>query len=342
MAAGITGHNTQRQALRRLLIENKLPQTILLSGISGIGKRLVAQEMAHSLLCESIFQKLRTGEQIDEDLFLHNGGCGHCNGCKTLSAGNAPDYYFVDCLDKDSWNTSAIRELLYSLHLKSFSAGNRVVLFNDAEEMSAQAANALLKSLEEPRPGLYFILVSSAPSRLPPTLLSRCQSWFFNQLTPDEIEKIIAEKNLIGELAEQIDEKDLAVLADGSLDSIERLAGNLENWKDLGQRLDAIASGKLERGLETAKEIAKDKKTLRDNIQLLRIHARKRMHESAEAKEQLKWSLCLSNLLSAEQYIFQRNLNASYVLQQVFTDLSRQEPVESLWAGQQLLEDMVV
>jgi DNA polymerase III gamma/tau subunit len=299
----VLGHTQQQKSLARLAASGKLPTTILFSGVSGIGKSLVARKLAASLLCA-------------QDKF---GGCSECEYCSLLDAGNHPDFFFINCADKGA-DLDSLRDLLYSLNLKSFYGGKRVVIFNDADALGTQASNLLLKSLEEPRPDTYFILVASNRGALPPTLVSRCQVWFFDRLTDAEVKK------LLEPLKEKIEEAslsatELVALADGTVDQLEALIEKSELWRRLGTTLNDIAAGKLALATELTQELAKDKEHLPETMKLMRLHARSRMCDSKLPEEKNRWAICLSNLLTAERAIFERNLAAGPVLLTILLSL---------------------
>lgn len=161
----------------------RLPHAILVHGPQGVGKLALAERLAQSLLCESA-EPARVP-------------CGECEGCRWFHAGSHPDFRRVepDALapkpesgDEDGATASAgrsgkpsteirveqIRALEGFLALRSHRGRRRVALVRPAEDMNQNAANALLKSLEEPPLGAFFVLVSHRPGRLLATVRSRC------------------------------------------------------------------------------------------------------------------------------------------------------------------------
>lgn len=323
--SNIRGHAQQRKALARLVQSGKLPTTILFSGVEGVGKQLVAKELARSLLCET------TGA----------GGCDNCEYCSLFDAGNHPDFFSLSCSNKEA-DVDSLRELLYSLNLKSFYGKNRVVIFNDADAMGVQAANLLLKSLEEPRPNTYFILIAAHRGSLPPTLVSRCQVWFFDRLSDQDVRAIL-ERSLQKESGMSIDE--LVLLADGSLAYVNSLTERAEQWKEISDTLQAIASGRLARAPEFANALAKDKEHLPETLQLLRICARSHMLEETTPGKKAAWANCLSNLITAERALFERNLAPGTVLLTVLLALhteSTSPAFTPLPNGAKLLEKFFV
>lgn len=177
----------QDEIWRRLMsTKATLPGALLLQGRAGIGKFHLAHTLAQALLCES---PLESGEP-----------CEHCGACNWFKIGGHPDFRLLEP-DAQSATTEStgetaepepikkaadkkasqfitvaqIRELADFVNLTTHRNGLRIILVHPAEAMNVHAANALLKTLEEPPPGTLFILVSHQPQRLLPTVRSRCQ-----------------------------------------------------------------------------------------------------------------------------------------------------------------------
>ncbi|WP_269533807.1 DNA polymerase III subunit delta' [Chitinimonas sp. BJYL2] len=151
----------------------RLPHALLLTGEPGIGKLAFARHLAQWLLCES---------------HADNKPCGVCDGCRWFLAGNHPDYRELTPAPEEeddegkvkkkaaAWiSIDQVRDLNSFVYLSAHRAGRRVTLIQPAEALNAAAANALLKTLEEPPAGAVFILVSHQWRRLLPTILSRCR-----------------------------------------------------------------------------------------------------------------------------------------------------------------------
>lgn len=141
----------------------KLPHALLLTGLSGLGKRTLARALAYFLLCHR-----QQGQQT----------CRQCRSCQLIEAGFHPDLYLLEAeAVGKAIRVDQIREMTSQVQKSSQQGGYKVVLIWPAEALNINAANALLKTLEEPEPQTLFILVSDQPSRLPATLRSRCQIW---------------------------------------------------------------------------------------------------------------------------------------------------------------------
>ncbi len=146
-----------------------LPHALLLSGEPQTGKRRFANRLVKSLLCESPILAESGSTQAQ-------GACGQCHSCKTYESGANPDYLQVDLAeDKQQISVDQIRAMNDFLNLSRSFKGQRVVLVSEAERMSLNAANSLLKSLEEPADNSVIILLTSQISSLLATIRSRCQ-----------------------------------------------------------------------------------------------------------------------------------------------------------------------
>lgn len=144
----------QRQA-------GRLPHALLITGPAGLGKLALAERVAAQLLCR----------QASDD-----GNCGQCPACELVAAGSHPDMRRVTREEDSRFiRIDSVRKLTEFISMKSQYGGYRVGLVYPADSMSNNAANSLLKTLEEPPAGAMLILVSDRPSAIPATVRSRCQ-----------------------------------------------------------------------------------------------------------------------------------------------------------------------
>ena len=152
----------QWQQIQQQYAAGRLPHAILLTGAEGLGKLEFARELAASILCGA-------SQQLDS-------ACGECNGCHLLAAGTHPDFQFLAPEEADkAIKVDDIRALCTAFGLTSQYSGYKVAVIASADNMNTNAANSLLKTLEEPTGSSLLILVSSRPHRLPVTIRSRCQ-----------------------------------------------------------------------------------------------------------------------------------------------------------------------
>ena len=162
---------SQWQNLQSLKQQGRLPHALLFKGINGSGKYDFALAFASSLLCK----------QVD----AHGHACGVCEACKLFEAGTHPDFLLLEPESADkAIKVDDIRSLCREMQLTSQYSGYKLAIINLADNMNTNAANSLLKTLEEPTDNSILILVSSRPHRLPITIRSRCQSLSF--LNPEK------------------------------------------------------------------------------------------------------------------------------------------------------------
>lgn len=175
----LVGHTAPQQTLLRLANSGQMPHAWLFHGVNGIGKRLLAEYWGRYILC---------GPQSDTaDAVTFNKSSPLF---AQIEAGSSPDFIVIEPEDgKKSIGVAQVREKMQQLALASDY--NRVVIVDAAEDMTTSAANALLKILEEPAPGIYFVLISHNLSRLLPTIISRCRLLRFGPLTDDETRQVI-------------------------------------------------------------------------------------------------------------------------------------------------------
>ena len=140
---------------------NRFPHALLLSGPPGLGKHIFANWLARALLCETGSADLNP--------------CGHCTGCKLVEAGSHPDLLNVEPQEgKQQIAIDQLRDAAEKLAMTAYRSGRKIVIVDPAHQMSAGAANALLKTLEEPSPGSVLMLLTPKPSALLATIRSRC------------------------------------------------------------------------------------------------------------------------------------------------------------------------
>ncbi|HET6433937.1 DNA polymerase III subunit delta' [Dyella sp.] len=163
-------HAEHWQRLQARRERGALPHALLLCGPAGLGKRVFAERFVRGLLCVQP---------------VGGEACGHCRSCALLAAGSHPDRVAVSYgLRKDGVQRSEIvvdqvRDLSARLAMSSQFGGWQVATIDPADALNAAAANALLKTLEEPAAQTMLVLVADAPWRLPQTIRSRCQRFEF-------------------------------------------------------------------------------------------------------------------------------------------------------------------
>jgi DNA polymerase-3 subunit delta' len=175
---------------------------MLFVGPEGIGKRTFAKKLAKGLLCEA-----RPAADLDP--------CEACPGCLQVEAGTHPDFIEVARPeDKHELPIRVIRDLCDEFGLKPGRGARKVAILDDADDLNDEAANAFLKTLEEPPPGAVLILIGTSAEVQLQTIVSRCQVVRFDPLSQGDIAELLREQGV----AEDADvAAKLAALGDGSI-----------------------------------------------------------------------------------------------------------------------------
>jgi DNA polymerase-3 subunit delta' len=175
----IYGHENKIEIIRKALAQKRIGHAYLFSGISAVGKKTLAREFVKALNCEK------------KDA-LHDS-CGECSSCRKIQRESHPDVFFVGA-DGQFIRIDAIREIQEQMKCRPLEAKRRVFVIDDADKMNDQAANALLKVLEEPSPSNILILVTARPYSMPSTIISRCQHMRFNPLRFAAVAKFLVDQ----------------------------------------------------------------------------------------------------------------------------------------------------
>jgi DNA polymerase-3 subunit delta' len=178
----IIGHKDDVSMLRHMESSNRMPHAVLFTGPAGVGKCMVAKVLATALLCSAL------GERP----------CGTCPSCQQVSYGTHPDLLEISP-DGAAIKIEQIRNLQHEASLAPYLSTRRVCIIDGAELMTMQAANSLLKVLEEPAGEIVFILVAANRQMLLSTILSRCMSISFQPLTDTILAQTLMDKGFLSE-----------------------------------------------------------------------------------------------------------------------------------------------
>ncbi len=252
----IVGQDAAVLTLRRALKANRLAQAFLFSGPEGVGKATTARALASALNCLE-----RQGE-----------GCTRCSSCARIDQEQHPDVIQISP-DGVAIKIDQVRELEGHLGYAPHEGRYRVVIIDHADHLNLHAANALLKSVEEPRPSTIFVLTAAAKHRVVPTLISRCQQIRFVPLPSSQV------LTILGRLVEH-DPAELqtaASLAEGSVSKALRLLEG-DRMESAQALLEALLSGAQSSTVlelfQSSTSAGKDRNQLAEVLDLLRVWLR--------------------------------------------------------------------
>lgn len=174
--ADILGHDRIVEVLRRSLRSGKTAHSYLFEGIAGCGRKKTALALIQALFCT----------------VLPDDACGECPSCRKVAGGNHADIHFIEPLpDKRDISIDQLRAMQRELSLRPYEAPRKSCIIEPAERMSVNAANSLLKTLEEPPGNSLIILLTENAGMLLPTVRSRCQLIRFSHVSPEHIQTLL-------------------------------------------------------------------------------------------------------------------------------------------------------
>lgn len=202
--------------LERALLSDRLHHAYLFDGPQGVGKQLTAKALALAINCSE-----------------SKNACLDCINCRKIISGNHPDYR--ELLPKEGKRNiliDSIRDAEDWIRMRPHEGKAKVLVIVPADAMTESAANALLKTLEEPRPGNYILLVTAAASSLLPTVRSRCQLVRFRALKTDTVRFLLEKSGVDGEQAAL-----LAALSRGSMEAARQYRA-----QEVDNRIEMVAN----------------------------------------------------------------------------------------------------
>ena len=195
----VAGQSHVTITLKNAIKENRIAHAYLFAGPRGTGKTTIAKILAKAINC--------TGDHPP---------CNECPNCKAITQGDHPDVIEIDAASNNGVNE--VRDLIDKVKYAPINAKYKVYIIDEVHMMTPEAFNALLKTLEEPPAHIVFILATTEPHKILPTIISRCQRFDFKRVDEHDIisrlEYVLKEENV------EYDEESLEIiskLADGGM-----------------------------------------------------------------------------------------------------------------------------
>jgi DNA polymerase III subunit delta' len=286
----VLGQKRPIMILQRAIQGGRVPSVYLFEGPNGVGKRLVALNLAKALNCDG---------GVGPDC------CDACLPCRKIDKSNHPDVSIIEP-EANSLRIEQARNAQKDLSLKPYEGRKKVYIFDQAEKMTEQCENALLKTLEEPTGEALLVLITSSPYSLLPTVLSRTQRVRFDPLPQGEVASYLKRVRSWGEEKANF----VASLSGGSLGrALETDADDLLSLRDevLADLLSTLKEGTC-KAIDRAEAWAKEKDRLSDRLQYLLIWVRDlRIYQSAH-EETLLVNCDRADRIRAEAGCFPREV----------------------------------
>ncbi|MCE5335564.1 MAG: DNA polymerase III subunit delta' [Desulfobacteraceae bacterium] len=252
----IPGQQRAVRFLKQLIGKDAVPHAFLFSGMAGTGKLRAALEFAGALDCL---------ERRDADM------CGECGGCRKIAQNVHPDLLRVRS-EGAYIKIEQIRELRERVRFRPFEGRYRIVIIEDAQKLREEAANAVLKILEEPPSGNIFILIAPESQMLLPTIVSRCCHVRFQPLADELVaECLMKESCLSPETAAE-----MARLAAGSLDRARWLTeeGRVAGWKKVVENLRRLEELSIMDFFPMVSEWTGNREAVEQDLECIRLWVR--------------------------------------------------------------------
>lgn len=291
----IIGNEKNKESLEKAIKLNKLSHSYMFWGIEGIGKKLIALELAKKILC----------------LYPEKEEC-NCKSCIEFDTNNNLDFAIIEPED-GKIKIEQIREMQRRVAEKPIISNKKVYIINDSDLMTIEAQNCLLKTLEEPPEYITIILICSNENNMLSTIKSRCTRIYFENLENNQIKQYL-EKNY----PEEVFDDNIINLSQGSIGNAIKLNKNKELYESLEELLksfrvkDLIEINKMSEGIYKAKE------EINYVLEYMNVLALKLSKEDIryvnlidiieETKKRLKansnYDMCIDNLIFNTYYLF--------------------------------------
>ena len=248
MFDNILGNDKNKKILENAIKTNKISHSYIFSGIDGIGKKMIAQQFAKAILC------------------LENPKpCNKCKSCIEIETNNNPDHFLIES-DNEKIKIEQIREMQKKIAEKPIISNKKVYIINNADTMTTEAQNCLLKTLEEPPEYIIIILIASNENNLLSTIKSRCTKMYFEQLSNQDIKKYIVNNYPEDEINEEILE-----IYQGSIGKVVKLRNKKELYEKVEKIIQNLEGKSLIEILQMSEEIYSSKEEIYSILDYINI-----------------------------------------------------------------------
>lgn len=240
----IIGNENEKKNLQAIIESDKIGHSYMFIGIEGIGKKLIAKEFAKKILCIS-----------------KTKGCNTCQSCIEFEGDNHPDYAKI-LPDGKNIKVDQIREFQKKVYEKPVISERKVYIIDDADKMTKEAQNCLLKTLEEPPQYIVIILIATDENKLLNTIKSRCAKMTFSKLKVEELKKYLGDVNV---------QEDLLKRANGSIKKLIHIQENINTYMEITSIINNIADKSLVNVLKDTDIFTKNKDIITEILEYISL-----------------------------------------------------------------------
>ncbi len=295
MFANILGNEKIKESLQNSVKAERISHSYLFIGTDGIGKKMIASEFAKMILC----------------LDKNNKYCNNCKSCIEFDTNNNPDFKIIKP-DGNSIKIEQIREIQDKIAEKPIISNKKAYIIDDADKMTQEAQNCLLKTLEEPPEYAIIILIGSNETAFLSTIKSRCIILHFKKIKDEEIAKFIREKYQI-----EIDNQNLLKAAQGSIGKAIQIKEDEEIYSKIDEIISNLENADNIDILKMAEIIYKSKDKINDILEYMNIIF------IDIAKKSNKYANCINIVEDAKKRL-QSNVNFDMCIDNMLLNLWEQ------------------
>lgn len=277
----LIGNDKVRDILKQIISSNKIAHSYIFYGKQGIGKKAFAKAFAKKILC------LNKTEE-----------CNSCKSCIQFEGENLPDFNIITP-DGKSIKIDQIRNFLEKVYEKPIVSDRKVYIIDDADLMTKEAQNCLLKTLEEPPSFDTIILIVSNENKLLNTIKSRCITIPFSDLTYEDLNKYIKNNNL------SIENKKIVSRSNGSIKKMIHILENEELYTKIDNIIDNLYSSSLIDILNNTEIFTKNKDIINDILEYIIVIFYEKLQNCKDYEQDVKYINIIKIVEDTKQKILQ-------------------------------------
>ena len=311
----IVGNNKIKESLKNAVKSNNVSHSYLFIGKAGVGKKLFAKDLAKKVMClgsnyDAQDNVLRSTRDNTENVESENLSLefDNCDSCIKFDANSNPDFSII-VPDGKSIKIEQIRDLQARILEKPISSNKKVYIIDDADTMTEESQNCLLKTLEEPPEYAMIILIASNENRMLQTIKSRCVIIRFEDLTNEEISQIL-----------HTNDQDIIRLCEGSVAKADTISEKREMFAQLKNIADYLSKNSLIDVLNNSDLLYSSKDDIMTLLDFLNIIF------FEKAKENIKYSKAINIIEKTKKKIMANNnydMCIDYMLMHIWEGLHR-------------------
>lgn len=311
----IVGNNKIKESLKNAVKSNNVSHSYLFIGKAGVGKKLFAKDLAKKVMClgsnyDAQDNVLRSTRDNTENVESENLSLefDNCDSCIKFDANSNPDFSII-VPDGKSIKIEQIRDLQARILEKPISSNKKVYIIDDADTMTEESQNCLLKTLEEPPEYAMIILIASNENRMLQTIKSRCVIIRFEDLTNEEISQIL-----------HTNDQDIIRLCEGSVAKADTISEKREMFAQLKNIADYLSKNSLIDVLNNSDLLYSSKDDIMTLLDFLNIIF------FEKAKENIKYSKAIDIIEKTKKKIMANNnydMCIDYMLMHIWEELHK-------------------